>query len=90
MKNQKNDLDMLKKRFIVDCDFTAEELIDFDLHIYITNKTAEEDIIPEVSGHEAVDVKGSPIKRKFLIMLQNQVSIKQWMLSLQPLLQVWS
>lgn len=81
---------MLKKRFIVDCDFTAEELIDCDLHIYITNKTAEEDIIPEVSGHEAVDAKGSPIKRKFLIMLQNQVSIKQWMLSLQPLLQVWS
>lgn len=54
MENQKNDLDMLKKRFIVDCDFTAEE---FDLHIYIANKTAEEDIIPEVSGHEAFDVR---------------------------------
>ena len=35
----------------------SRRVIDFDLHIYIANKTAEEDIIPEVSGHEAFDVR---------------------------------
>ena len=50
LENLKDDLDMLKKRFNV-------ELVDLDLDVCIPNKSSDEDIIPDVSGHDAVDVE---------------------------------
>ena len=53
MENVKDDLDLLMTKFNVDFDITADELVDMDLDVCITNKSSDEDIIAEISGHDA-------------------------------------
>ena len=48
MENLKDDLDLLKTKSNEDCDIIAEKLAD-----RITNSSADEDIIAEISGHDA-------------------------------------
>lgn len=57
MENLKDDLDLLKTKFTVDFDITAEKLVDVDLVVYITNSSPDEDIIAKISGHGAVDAE---------------------------------
>ena len=57
MENLKDDLDLLMTKFNVDFDITADELVDMDLDVCITNKSSDEDIIAEISGHDAVDAE---------------------------------
>ena len=57
MENLKDDLDLLMTKFNVDFDITADELVDMDLDVCITNKSSDEDIIAEISGHDAADAE---------------------------------
>ena len=67
MENLKDDLGLLKTKFNVDCDITANELVDLSLQIFL-------DVMSTL--------RKNPMKRTFLTMLQNHVLMKQWMLSL--------
>ena len=57
MEYLKDHLDSLMTKFNVDFYITADELVDMDLDVCITNKSSDEDIITEISAHDAVDAE---------------------------------
>ncbi|XP_065658870.1 tigger transposable element-derived protein 4-like [Hydra vulgaris] len=57
MENLRDDLELLKTKFDVDFKLTADELVGIDFDVCIANKSSEEDIIAEVSEHDAIETE---------------------------------
>ncbi|XP_065642913.1 tigger transposable element-derived protein 4-like [Hydra vulgaris] len=85
IENLKDDLKLLKSKFDADFNLMADELAGIDFDVCIANKSSDEDIIAEVSGHDAIETEEESdnnlmrIALMFLTMLQNQVRTKQSM-----------
>ncbi|XP_065668047.1 tigger transposable element-derived protein 4-like [Hydra vulgaris] len=57
MENLRDDLELLKTKFDADFYLTVEELVDIDFDVCIANKSSDEDIIAEVSEHDAIETE---------------------------------
>ncbi|XP_065658063.1 tigger transposable element-derived protein 4-like [Hydra vulgaris] len=57
MENLRDDLELLKTKFNADFNLTADELVDIDLDACIADKLSDEDIIAEVSEHDAIETE---------------------------------
>ena len=55
MENLRNDLELLKAKFDADFNLTADELVDIDFDVCTVNKSSDDDIIAEVSAHNAIE-----------------------------------
>ena len=61
MEDLKNDLEVMKEKFSMNFELTAEELVDVDFEIFVTGTASDADIIAEVTGraHDADDEEDS-------------------------------
>ena len=61
MEDLKNDLEVMKEKFNMNFELTAEELVDIDFEISVTGTVSDVDIIAEVTGraHDADDEEDS-------------------------------
>ncbi|XP_065664689.1 tigger transposable element-derived protein 4-like [Hydra vulgaris] len=57
MENLRDDLELLKTKFDADFNLTVDELVDIDFDVCIANKSSDEDIIAEVSEHDAIETE---------------------------------
>ncbi|XP_065662613.1 tigger transposable element-derived protein 4-like [Hydra vulgaris] len=60
IENLRDDLELLKTKFDADFNFTADELENVDYDVCIANKSSDEDIIAEVSDHDAIEIEEEP------------------------------
>ena len=61
MEDLKNDLEVMKEKFNMNFELTAEELVDIDFEISVTGTVSDADIITEVTrrAHDADDEENS-------------------------------
>ena len=61
MEDLKNDLEVMKEKFNMNFELTAEELVDIDFEISVTGTASDADIIAKVTGraHDADDEEDS-------------------------------
>ena len=61
MEDLKNDLEVMKEKFNMNLELTAEELVDIDFEISVTGTVSDADIIAKVTGraHDADDEEDS-------------------------------
>ena len=61
MEDLKNDLEVMKEKFNMNFELTAEELVDIDFEISVTGTVSDSDIIAKVTGraHDADDEEDS-------------------------------
>ena len=51
MEDLKNDLEVMKEKFNMNFELTAEELVDIDFEVFVTGTVSDADIIVKVTGH---------------------------------------
>ena len=61
MEDLKNDLEVMKEKFNMNFELTAEELVDIDFEIFVTGTVSDADIIVKVTGraHDTKDEEDS-------------------------------
>ena len=61
MEDLKNDLEVMKEKFNMNFELTAEELVDIDFEIFVTGTVSDADIIAKVTGlaHDTNDEEDS-------------------------------